>query len=180
MIIAADDRNLLNAGDEENAFRILCDRYWEPLYKTALYRLGNSADAEDAVQEVFISLWRNRNTIEIKQTLSPYLFSALKYCIIKKIYRKARKGLHTPLSVDEINCGDSSEEIFRYKELQQIIGKEVSELPERMQQIYRLSREENFSSREISQRLLISEQTVKNTLSVALKKLRIKLFHFLH
>ena len=132
------------------------------------------------MQEVFISVWRNRKSIETEPTLSPYLFSALRYCIIKKVYRKTKKGLHVPLNVEELKSAEhSSEEIFRYKEIQQTIGKEVSRLPERMQQNYRLSREENFSSKEISERLFISEQTVKNTLSTALKKLRIKLLHFL-
>jgi len=180
MLRNADDRRLLTANDEQNAFRILYDRYWEALYKKAFQRLGDGADAEDAVQEVFISVWRNKNSIEIKETLSPYLFTALRYCIIKRVYRKAKKGLQIPLSVEELSvAGNSSEDIFQYKELQNFIGKEVAGLPERMQEIYRLSRIENLSPGEIAERLCISEQTVKNTLSTTLKKLRIKLSHFI-
>ncbi len=180
MFQTANDRFLLTAADEQRAFKVFYDRYWEPLYRKALSRLGTSEDAQDTVQEVFISLWRNRNNIEIENTLSPYLFTALRYCIIKRVYRNAKKGLLVPLSAEELNDGDSnSAEIFEYKELQQIISKEVSGLPSRMQEIYKLSKVEHLSPGEIANRLSISEQTVKNTLSTTLKKLRIKISHFL-
>jgi RNA polymerase sigma-70 factor (ECF subfamily) len=179
MLQTADDKFLLTAADEQRAFKVLYNRYWEPLYRKALSRLGTSEDAQDAVQEVFISLWRNRSTIEIEDTLSPYLFTALRYCIIKRVYRKAKKGLQVPLSPEELgNVDHYAEELFEYKELQQIIGKEVSNLPSRMQEIYKLSRIEHLSSSEIASRLSISEQTVKNTLTITLKKLRVKLSHF--
>ena len=67
------DKILLEAMDEHAGFRILYSRYWEALYKKAFYRLGNNDDAQDAVQEVFISLWRNKDTIQFEQDLSPYL-----------------------------------------------------------------------------------------------------------
>ena len=116
MFQTANDRFLLTAADEQRAFKVFYDRYWEPLYRKALSRLGTSEDAQDTVQEVFISLWRNRNNIEIENTLSPYLFTALRYCIIKRVYRNAKKGLLVPLSAEELNDGDSnSAEIFEYK-----------------------------------------------------------------
>jgi len=179
MLKTADDRSLLTANDEHAAFKIIYDRYWESLYRKAVARLGDTENAQDAVQEVFISLWRNRHTIQIEETLAPYLFTALKYCIIKKVCRQAAKGLQLPLSVDDLKHGGNVvEENFRYKELLQLVGKEVAQLPERMQEIYRLSREQNFSSKEIAKQLLISEQTVKNTLSTTLKRLRLRLMHF--
>jgi len=130
------------------------------------------------VQEVFISLWRNKHSIEIKDTLSPYLFTALRYCIIKTIYRKGKKGQYVPLSPDELQCDENfSEELLEYKDLQQAVNREINDLPERMREIYRLSRYENLSAGEIAQRLHISEQTVKNTISATLRKLRLKLSH---
>ena len=178
MLTTADDRSLLTAKEEQTAFRILYDRYWEQLYRKALSRIDNCADAEDVVQEVFISLWRNRESIDIKDTLSPYLFTALRYCIIKTIYRKAKKGIYVPLPVDGLQCDEQpSEEILDYKDLQQAINREIDGLPERMQEIYRLSRYENLSSREIAQKLHLSEQTVKNTLTTTLRKLRVRLSH---
>ncbi|MBX2922874.1 MAG: sigma-70 family RNA polymerase sigma factor [Chitinophagaceae bacterium] len=170
------DKALLAAADEGAAFRILYERYWEILYKKALARVGNDADAQDVVQQAFISCWRNKGHIEIKDSLAPYLYAAIKYAIIKLVYRQAKKGVLLPLNAEELEHTElTTEELLAYKELQTVIANEVSELPERMQEIYRLSRMEHLQVTEIAARLNISEQTVKNTLHTALKRLREKL-----
>jgi RNA polymerase sigma-70 factor (ECF subfamily) len=179
MLEDLSDKTLLEAADEYAGFRILYSRYWECLYKKAFHRFGNSADAQDAVQNIFISLWRNRQTIEIEETLAPYLFTALRYYIIKQVYRKAKKGIYTSLSIENLERTElTTEELLQYKELQSIIDGEVNELPERMKEIYRLSRVENLQITEIAIKLSISEQTVKNTLATALKRLRKNLSHY--
>lgn len=179
MLENLSDKTLLEAADEHAGFRILYSRYWEALYKKAFFRFGNSPDAEDAVQEVFISVWRNRQTIQIEETLSPYLYTALKYYIIKQVYQKTKKGIQVPLSAEKLEYTElSTEELLQYKELQSAIEGEVNELPKRMREIYRLSRIENLQITEIAVRLNISEQTVKNTLTTALKRLRERLSHY--
>ena len=173
------DSMLLIAEEEQSAFRELYDRYWEQLYKKALTRLGNDADAQDAVQEVFISCWRNRKTIEVKESLAPYLYTALKYWIIKKVYRQSQKGIIVPLSTESLEQTElTTEEFLQYKELQHLIADEVSKLPEKMQRIYRLSRIEQLPIALIAEQLKISEQTVKNTITSALKRLREKLSRY--
>ncbi|MEP7141409.1 MAG: sigma-70 family RNA polymerase sigma factor [Ferruginibacter sp.] len=173
------DTDLLVAEDSHTAFAIIYNRYWERLYKKALVRFGNDADAQDAVQEVFISLWRNKHTIEAANTLSPYLFAALKYCIIKKIYRKAKKGEYVTLSLSVLEkFGGYEENQFQLKELQSVLRKELDNLPTKMRRIYDLSRVENLRTTEIAEQLHISEQTVKNTLTTALKRLRKRIAHY--
>jgi RNA polymerase sigma-70 factor (family 1) len=174
------DAELLVAEDSPSAFSIIYNRYWERLYKKALVRLGNDADAQDTVQEIFISLWRNKSTLDASNTLSPYLFTALKYSIIKRIYRKTRKGEQVPLSLELLERSESpADDQFIVKELQTIIKKELDHLPARMRQVYDLSRVENLRTAEIAERLNISEQTVKNTLTTALKRLRQRISHLI-
>jgi RNA polymerase sigma-70 factor (family 1) len=176
MIEKDSDKALLLSADEQAAFRTLYDRYWEPLYQKALRRLGSDADAQDVVQEVFISCWNNRTHIEIADSLSAYLFTALKYCIIKRVYRKAKKGILSPLSVGELQQTDlSTEELLRYRELRDLLAREVAALPDRMRLIYQLSRVEQLPIAEIAAQLGLSEQTVKNTLHRILKRLRLRL-----
>ncbi len=179
MLENISDKILLESADHHAGFRMLYSRYWEVLYKKAFFRLGNSADAEDAVQEVFISFWRNKETIQVEDTIAPYLFTALKYYIIKQVYIKAKKGIQVALSVENLEHSElSTHELLQYKELQSAIAEQVDELPDRMKEIYRLSRVENLQIAEIAIRLGISEQTVKNTLTTALKRLRVKLSHY--
>ena len=168
------DKELLAASDEEASFRLLYDRYWEALYNKALNKLGNDADAQDTVQEIFISLWRNRQSIQIEDSIAPYLFTALKYCIIKRLYREAKKKTsHLTTTIEAFAKTElTTDELIQYKELSSIIASETALLPERMREIYRLSRVEYLTILEIAQQLNLSEQTVKNTLSTALKRLR--------
>ena len=167
------DRDLLTSSNEDAAFKAIYERYWEQLYIKAFRRLGNDADAQDCVQEVFISCWRNRHSIELQDTLAPYLFTGLKYSIIKKLYRSAKNNLTVPLSIEVLaQTTLSSEEFLEYKDLQGLIAEEVNKLPEKMQLIYKLSRNQQLSIAEISEKLNISQQTVKNTLTTALQRLK--------
>lgn len=169
------DKELIIA-DTESSFRVLYERYWQGLLRSAMARLGDSAEAEDAVQEVFISFWKNRKAITIEDDASAYLFGALKFCIIKKIDRAAKKGIHTPLEASSIrNVAFTQTELLHFKELETIIEKEVGTLPPRMKEIYNLSRKEYLSIREIAERLHLSDQTVKNNLTEALKRLKSRL-----
>ncbi len=173
----SDKKLLLDAG--EHAFRMIYDRYWERLYHKALARLGDREEAKDLVQEVFFSLWKNRFHIEIEDSLSPYLYTALKYQVIRKVYRKARLGHACPLSIAELELAeDATTEQLQYRELQQLVAAEISRLPDRMREVYTLSRVENLQVVEIAHRLNISEQTVKNTLTIAKKKLRLLVDRF--
>ena len=79
-------------------------------------------DAEDAVQEIFISLWRNKKTVDASNNLTAYFFTALKYHVIKQTYKKARKGFLLPLSVKELEETElTAEEAMHIKEIQTFI-----------------------------------------------------------
>jgi len=58
------------------------------------------------------------------------------------------------------------------RELSEFIESEIRRLPTRMQEVFRLSREDDLSISDIAHRLNLSEQTVKNQLTEALKRLR--------
>ncbi|MFD2919861.1 RNA polymerase sigma factor [Terrimonas rubra] len=175
MSYTLSDKEMLVSGDEKS-FRILYDRYWQGLFKKAKARLGNTDDAEDILQDIFVTLWKNRLSIEVNESLQPYLFTALKYAIIKKVQRDHARNKIYPLNPDNIEgLTISNEDLLQYKELEKLIDHEVNHLPPRMKEIYRLSRQEQLSIREIALQLQLSEQTVKNILTESVKRLRTKL-----
>ena len=95
------------------------------------------------------------------------------------MYRQSQKGIIVPLSTESLEQTElTTEEFLQYKELQHLIADEVSKLPEKMQRIYRLSRIEQLPIALIAEQLKVSEQTVKNTITSALKKLREKLSRY--
>ncbi len=169
------DDELLQAikGDDTAAFKVLYDKYWKALYIKACQRVDKD-DAKDMVQEVMITCWRRRKHIEIKAggDIGAYLFAAIKYRVISH-YAFSSAEIKEPAFFDILDKVYSNE--LETKELQQRIEAAISKLPARMQQIFRMSREEDYSITEIAQQLQLSEQTVKNQLTEALKRLRASL-----
>jgi RNA polymerase sigma-70 factor (ECF subfamily) len=165
------DAQLLQAirqGDAA-AFKELYDRYWQRLYLKACQRVDKT-EAKDIVQEIMTTLWRRRNDIFTFDDgqIGRYLFTAVKYRVIS----------HYAYSAGEIP-NDSLFEVpsmaghpLEAKEFTEFIESEIRQLPPRMQQIFRLSREEDLSIADIAAQLEISEQTVKNQLTEALRRLR--------
>src|SRR5690606_20425787 len=63
---------LIRDGDEI-AFSTLYNRYWDKLYSIAYNRLYDEMEAEEVIQELFLSIWNRRQQLEIRSTLSGYL-----------------------------------------------------------------------------------------------------------
>lgn len=169
------DRELLTAirDGEVNSFRIIFDKYWEDLFTAALQKLRSPEDAKDIVQDVFLSCWNNIATITIEDSLAGYLYTALRNKIFNHFEKNSnhlRKLMELPFSP----VAHESDVFKKYcsKELKDFINRQVSQMPEKMRNIYLLSREANFSNKEIAALLHLSEQTVKNQLHNALTRLK--------
>lgn len=159
--------------DDTTAFEILYDRYWKALYLKACQRVDRDA-AKDIVQEIMMSLWRRRKVITADKdgALSAYLYTAVKYKVISHYAFENNAEIKKAELFDEL---DTQSDTLETKELKALIEAAVSRLPARMQQIFRMSREEDHSITDIANLLGLSEQTVKNQLTEALKRLRITL-----
>jgi RNA polymerase sigma-70 factor (family 1) len=157
--------------DDTAAFGTLYNRYWKSLYTRASQRV-DADDAKDLVQEVMLSLWRRRREIpSFKEgEFARYLHAAIKYRVISHYAFSAAEirkiGYFDVLDSEEAN------DRLETKELTANIAAAVRQLPARMQQVFRMSREEDLSIAEIARKLNLSEQTVKNQLTEALRRMR--------
>ena len=125
---------------------------------------------QDLVQNIFISLWTKRKDSKITQ-LSPYLFRAVKY----QIFNQLRSQKITSEDVAKFNLADTAmnaSKMMELDDLKRTLNDYVDTLPKRCRQIFKLSRYQNKSNKEISSELGISVQTVKNQISKALIYLR--------
>jgi RNA polymerase sigma-70 factor (ECF subfamily) len=160
----------LSTGDEE-AFKFIYQKYWQPLFLSAYNVLKNREACEDIIQEIFIQLWRKRGTLNVTSSLSAYLFTATRYQVFHYIKKSVgRQELFEDL--EERFSTDALDIPLYVKELQERINIAVADLPEKCRDIYRLSREHQLSYKAIAEHLQISPKTVENQLSIALKKLR--------
>ena len=87
MINGCNDEDLLcllKKGNDQ-AFGEIFNQYWKPLLYVAAKKLGNIDEAEDVVQELFISIWSRREVLEISTSLNPLLQKGLHTRVIRLI-----------------------------------------------------------------------------------------------
>lgn len=159
--------------DREAAFAEIYRRYAESLTGFASSKLFSMEDAQDVIHDLFVKLWEDRKQLHITSSLKNYLFTITRYRIIDKIRRNiTREEYAAMLQSLANNWQPDVDQQIAVKELQQTIENSLSELPPRVREIYRLSREESLTVSEIAEKLELSEQTVKNQLSTALTHLK--------
>lgn len=157
------------------AFNEIYKRYWAVLYRHARRMIKVEEESQDIIQDIFESLWRNRESLEIKGSLSSYLYSAVRYKIFDLLDKgKVRNNYFEKLE-DFINNGTYTiDHVLIEKELSEQIEREVKFLPKKMREVFELSRKEHLSHKEIAERLSLSDQTVKKQIHKALKILKPK------
>lgn len=163
----------LQSGDEF-ALKLIYDKYWDKLFLSAFNMLQDQQACEDIIQDIFINLWNKRMQIEIRVSLKAYLFASTRYEVYRQvrlgnvresIFDHAHERLETPSEYGNIE----------YKELLSQINSIVDKLSSKCKTVYKLSREEQLSHKEIANQLDISTKTVENHLNKALRQLRTSL-----
>lgn len=172
------DNQLTDLIKENNhlAFTAVVNRYWEGLYRHIHARIRQEEDVKDMLQEIFIALWKNRETLylDAKGTLASYLFKAARYSIIN-YYSRPQQAICNEALLENLLLDQSSvtvQELLETKELEEKMIDELDRMPERLQRPFRLSRYSQLSNKEIAAYLSLSEQTVKNNISLTLHHLR--------
>ncbi len=162
--------------DDENAFSEIYSRYAGSLVGFASSKLFALEDSRDIIHDVFVKLWQERTQLKVDRDLKAYLFKLARYRIVDKIRKNITRREYAAM-VDSlaVRYEATIEQKIAAKEIAQSIETSLDELSPRVKEIYLLSREENLSITEIADKLQLSEQTVKNQLSTALKHLRASL-----
>lgn len=161
---------------EQKAYQVIYKRYWALLFRHARRILQNDEEAKDVVQDIFTMLWMKGPILFVDTTLSAFLYSSLRNKILDLIDRnKVRVDYAASLS-SFIDHGElTTDNLIREKELSAAIEKEISFLPEKMREVFELSRKSHLSYREIAEKMNITDNTVKKQMNNALKLLRLKL-----
>lgn len=155
----------------EAQLRLLYDKYSKSLYQRAFVILREQYTTEEAVQDVFISVWQNRKLAATEvQNLEPYLYGILKH----KTFDRLRKIIRDKVIayVDTEQTYDPINEWHDHKEMALMLNNLLNKLPEKQREIYRLIKLEGLKREEVAQKLGISAHTVKNHLLAATKFLK--------
>lgn len=166
---------LLNT-DDSVAYTVIYNRYFHTLYIHAFQKLNNKQEAQDVVHELFAQLWNKRKELNIKTNLLGYLHTGVRNKILDHISRQQvrNKYINSLQSFLGSNYNVTDHRI-REKQLTELINKGISDLPNKMREIFELSRKNALSHKQIATQLNLSEQTVKKQVNNALRILRTKL-----
>lgn len=158
----------LKNGDVQ-AYLKVYDHYAKGMLAYAAARLATAEDAADLVHDVFLKVWVSRAQIQV---LKPYLYTLLRNLIIDHIRRNTTRSGYAKMLQNLDEPEYNMEQELYARELQKIIDEAIDKLPLRAREIYQLSRLKHMTIEQIALRLHISEQTVKNQLSIANNILR--------
>jgi RNA polymerase sigma-70 factor, ECF subfamily len=161
------------AEGDQDAFEKLFHLYHKKVYLFAVRLLPSAEDAEEVVQNVFLSIWNQREKLYISVSFSSYLFGIVRHMVYSFIERKVRHEAFVEYYIEHnLEYSFVTEEDVLFRELENLLHRLIQELPERRREIFKLSRVEGLSYKEISERLGISENTVDTQIRHALAHLR--------
>ena len=175
----ADIFNLIKKGDKkafENLFRSLYSKLCAYAYRY----INDIENVEDIVQDVFFTTWMKRKEIQIKQNIDSYLYTAVRNkCLMFIQHQKIRNQYYSSTLYVANNSNKVNHDLVEYKELSCIVDKTLDSFPERMREIFILSRYEGLKYNEIAQQLSLSVKTVEANITKALKIFRKQLGNYM-
>lgn len=169
----------MKLGSKES-FNYFFDYYYSGLCIYANAYIRDLSASEEVVQDVFVRFWEKRRNIEIESSVRFYLFKTVyNQCLNLLKHKKVEQKYRQQKTSHAENLYEEQWSLFNESELRQVLDQAISKLPERCREVFELSRFENLKNKEIAEKLGITEKTVENQITKALKILRKELKDFL-
>lgn len=158
----------------KETFKALFEAHYNLLCNYAFSFLNNHQLSEDAVQDVFLSIWNNKEKIDFEQNITAYLFTAVKNKALETIrkHKNDIQKLHALSSIKENAKTSVDQGVIDSYLLKERLNKSIRQLPSKCQDIFVLSKIDGLTYDEIAELRHISKKTVENHISKALKLLR--------
>lgn len=162
--------------NDKDAINSIFFAYSKRLYNFAFAYLKTEGDSKDVVQDAFINLWKNRESLREDTNLEAYLFTITRNSVIS-IFRKkiTEKEYLKHLRETAIFQYSENDEQYDYERLSTRIKNLVDQLPEQRKLIFKLSKEKGLSNKAIAEELNISVKTVEDHITKARRFLKSQL-----
>ena len=154
--------------------RRVFEQYYKDHYRlffvAAFKYLGDAGQAEEVVNDVFVTLWQNAEKISIQSSLKAYLHRSVINRSLNLLDKNKRDHQQQENSLQSEEAAESKE--LETNELKIRLYQAIDQLPEQCRKVFRMSRFEQLRQQEIADRLGISIKTVKNHITNALQQLK--------
>ena len=159
----------LKKGDKR-AFETIFEQYKSKLYSFALGYLHSPNEAEDILQNTFLSLWEHRHSIDETLSVKSYLYKTVINNVYNYLKHEGIKRKHVDFTLNyALEEDDYSQRSIYFNDLKQRIESLVEHLPAQQQKIFKLSRWDGLSHDDIARQLGLSVRSVENQVYRALK-----------
>ncbi len=158
-----DDQILLAKlrSGSDSAYEIIYHQYHERLYSFSFKYLKSKELSEDAVHDVFVKLWDNRQSVTTD--IKSYLFTSTRNHVLNMIRNNKRKVLkQIQLEQQKSKPVNRTEEVILYSEYRKILMQGLQELPPGKREVFRLKSENEMSNSDIAEKMGITVNTVKS------------------
>jgi len=168
-----NEEKLIRAGQrgDEQAVEALFRRYHRPLFQTAFRVLGNTEDAEDALQDGLLSAYRNLKRFEGRSQFSTWLTRiVINAALMRRRSAKARPAVsldeapreeELPASERFADDGPTPEQVFASTEIREMISENLDELSPLLRTAFVLREVQGYSTGEAAKKLGVTENTLK-------------------
>jgi RNA polymerase sigma-70 factor (ECF subfamily) len=173
--------NVLKQGQSQ-ALQILYERYSSLVYRLAFRVLGNSQEAEDLTQDIFLTLWRSRNYDPNRGSLGSYLTTLTRSRAIDKLRSRGTQTKFLQRWSQVMVTESSSPSPFEAASLSQRseqLKAAIAQLPASQRQVLEMAYFEGMSQSEIAKQLETPLGTVKSWCRQGLLNLRKNLQNFI-
>ncbi len=164
--------------NSSSAFQALFEKYSQRIYRFSLGYLKSTQEAEEIVQDVFLRVWKAREELLVERSFESYLLTIAKNTILNTIRKANYEKAYLEYSSLHSNKNSLLDEELDFKELDRIYRRAIEKLPARRKEVYRLSRDNGLSNREIANELGISVKTVENQMTAALSAIKKELLSY--
>lgn len=178
VFLPEDEKMLLHrmASSDTEAFTQIFDGFWKKVYSIALTYIKSVQAAEDVTQDVFLKLWKNRESLSEIESLTNFLFIMTRNQVLTALRKQSYQAV-TPLFSEAGGAAKDPlpDRNIVFKDLQRQVYDAIRLLPPRQQEAIKLSREQGLSHEEIALIMGVSKNTVKNHIISGLNTLRLHL-----
>lgn len=158
---------------DSKSFELIFTTYASDLFQFARKNIASKEDCEEIVQDIFVSLWSRREELGHIDSLRAYLYSMVRYKIIRYFQHKGVvKKFEAHYKAFEARYENPTLEIDKSENLSEQITHCLKDLPERCREAIHLRLTENLSNTEIADRMNITKKTVELYMFKAFNHLR--------
>jgi RNA polymerase sigma-70 factor (ECF subfamily) len=163
------------AAGEEEAIARLYDRFGTLVFKAARQVLPSAAEADDAVQEVFVRLWQSADRYDPRRArLVTWVMLIARRHLIDRLRRRAARPAVGPLDsgCPEPGVQADPERATIQGDVSATLAKRIAELPKLQREVIEKAYFQGYTLREISEQMNAPLGTIKSALSRGLARLR--------